>query len=705
METDINEINSLILDETENMIYISEPETYEIVYLNRSARKNFGITGEEWKGQPCYKLFQDRETPCPFCTNATLKKDNFYVWKHYNKLLGRHYRLYDKLVEFGGRKLRLEICADVTEAEAVARNLELQLSIEETLVKCIHTLSDNLDMGKAINELLRIIGEFYGADRSCLFEYDRKRQILSNTYEWCRDGVPSEIDDLQKLPLREAEPWQGLFREKGEFYIGPGSKWKKDYPVEYQLLESQGIKSMMAVPLQIGEKNTGFIGVENPSWGTELSGLLKSVSYFIQNDISKRKMIERFREQGHVDSLTGIGNRNRYMEVVGRLQKECPDSLGVVFIDINDLKLANDSYGHEYGDRMIQNVAYGLKTIFSEHAYRIGGDEFVALSVNGSREEFDEKVRKLLQYKEEKGICDFSMGSNFIEGDVDAEVQIAKSDYMMYSEKQLYYSRPEGCKSIHHKAIGREMRREIEQNSFQVYLQPQFRLKDGVLHSAEALVRKKDPDGGIIFPDKFISLYEAERVIQHLDMYVFEEACRILAAWREAGYSCVPISINFSRISLMGVNVVKKLADIRDRYQIKPELLAIETTESINKINAHVLRQLMREFAEHDFRFVLDDFGSENSNLAIFTNMNFAELKLDRSLIKNIDKNETACLVVEHMIAMCKSIGNVTCVAEGIETERQLELLKQYSCDTGQGYLFSKPLPEPEFREKYLKKL
>lgn len=704
MEIDFNKMKSIILDETENMIYISEPETYRIVYMNKVAREKFGITGESWKGQPCYKILQNRDEPCPFCNSHILTKDKFYEWKHYNSVLGQYYRLHDKLIEVDNQMLRLEICTDVTETVTETKLLEQQLSVEETLVKCIHTLSDTMDMTKAIRKLLCIIGEFYGADRCYIFEFDNRRQAITNTYEWCKEGVRSEKDHLRCLPMSMAAPWLRQFREKGEFYISHITEAVDRDSREYQLLSKQGIEAMMAAPLMSGNEYTGLIGVDNPVRGVEQVRLLKNISCFIQNDISKRKLMERFREQGRTDALTGIGNRNLYIEMMEQLKTQRIDSLGVVFIDINGLKKANDNYGHDYGDSMIRNVARGLQMAFPDYAYRIGGDEFVALYVNGSKEEFERRIHMLLEYKKRDCICDFSMGYNFNDSDVDVIAQIGYSDFMMYTEKQQFYSSTAGFKGAYHEAFGKKVRREIGQGAFQVYLQPQIDLDSGLLYGAEALVRKNS-GGKVIFPGEFISLYEAERVIQYLDLFVFEEVCRMLNSWRYAGYGCVPISVNFSRISLMGPDIVKRLAAIREQYQIDADLLAIEVTESISRINSHILCQLIKDFTENDFRLVLDDFGSQYSNLAIFTNMNFAELKLDRSLIQNIEKSPKACVVVEHMIAMCKSLEGTVCIAEGIETESQLELLKKYSCDVGQGFLFSKPVPEKEFLEKYQDKM
>lgn len=705
MEWSYDKISSIVVDESENMVYISDPDTYELIYLNRATRDKFRVQEEDYKRKPCYKILQNLDEPCSFCTNKYLKESEFYTWKHYNEVLGEHYSLHDKLVDINGKKLRMEICTDVTEAENIHQELSSQLSIEETLVQCVLTLSDNLDMGAAINKLLAILGDFYQADRAYIFEIDYEGGHFSNSYEWCKERVAPQIDSLQELPIPLLERWLEQFRKEWIFHITSlGTTIEKD-TAEYEILSRQGIESLVAAPLLEGEKITGFIGVDNPSRRVEHTRLLQSVTYFIQNDITKRRMFQKLKEQTYTDFLTGLGNRNRYIETLERLEKEKLDSLGVIFIDINNLKKANDNFGHQYGDRMIQDVARGLKESFPENAYRIGGDEFVALYINGSRKEFDKRIQKLQNFQKEESICDFSMGNNFNEGSVDLRAQIGYSDHMMYSEKQIYYAESQKSRKTHHIGLAKQLQEEIKAGVFQVYLQSQVDMKSGYLYGAEALVRKIDKSGEVISPDRFIAVYEAEEVIQYIDVFVFEEACRILRDWREQGLRVVPVSVNFSRISLMGKNIIKELAAIRDSYGVEPQQIGIEVTESISRIDSRILGQLMEDIKRYKLVLSLDDFGSEYSSFSILKNLEFDELKLDKSLIQGIENNPRAQVIVEYIVAMCKSLKEVVCVAEGVENERQRELLEKFCCDIGQGYLFSKPIPREDFLEKYRERM
>lgn len=688
----------MIVNESNTMVYVADPETYELIYVNQVTRDNFDI-GPEVLGKKCYEVLQGLDAPCSFCTNDKLSTDQYYVWRHYNPVLKADYELSDKLLCLDdGKCVRMEICRDVTEFG----HLERKLSIEETLVDCIHTLSENKDMDTAIKKLLKIIGEFFRADRAYIFEIDYDNQTFTNTYEWCKEGVTPQIQGLKALPLSLLERWFEIFYKKEEFYISSLDESVEPDSSEYQILAEQGIESLMAEPFWNGEQIRGFIGVDNPSCGIEQIKLLRSVAYFIVNDIDKRHMMSRLEYLSYRDILTGLGNRNLYTEVLEKFQKEKLKSLGIVFIDINGMKEANEKYGHEYGDKLIQNVADGLKKIFPENAYRIGGDEFVALFINGEREEFERRLVKLRKFEKEDSRCDFSMGINYSEGDVNLTEQLGYSGSMMYLEKQSYYGMALNGGRTYHELLAREVAEQIQKGAFEVYLQPKIDLETGGVSGAEALVRRHGEQGELIPPDHFIPLYEAEGVIPFVDTYVFEQVCRLLSEWREKNYRLIPVSVNISRVSLMGMDIVSRMARIRDRYQIPPDFLMLEVTESISKIGSE-LSNLMQKFKEYNFRVSLDDYGSRYSNLEILTKVRFQELKIDKSLLDDIVGNERARLILKSSIQMCRELGQLKTVAEGIETEAQMQILKELNCDMGQGYYFSRPLPADAFAGKYLR--
>ena len=241
-----------------------------------------------------------------------------------------------------------------------------------------------------------------------------------------------------------------------------------------------------------------------------------------------------------------------------------------------------------------------------------------------------------------------------------------------------------------------EILREIADRRFVIYYQPQISLKTGRIMGAEALIRKRDNSGRLIPPDQFIPYYERERVISHLDLHVFQTVCSDLREWAKQGVK-TRISSNFSRMTLMASDIVQQLAQICRDYDVPTQQLTIEVTESISKLEAGQLLTLMRLLLGEGFSISLDDFGSQYSNLSILTMLEFNEIKFDKSLVEELGSNIKSRVVMKNAMQICRELPKTCSLAEGIETIEQLELLRQYQCEYGQGYYFAKPMKVEAF--------
>lgn len=435
-----DELRAIILDESENVIYISDPITYELIYMNKYGLSTLGVTElEKVTGEKCYKFLQSKDEPCEFCTNSLLKKDDFYSWIHYNDKIAEYFIIKDKLIELNGKDLRLEIATNITKTELEKQRLKFKLSNEQTLVKCIQTLAEYNDTETAINKLLEIIGDFYQGEPVYIFEIDYTNQTTSNTYEWCVDCAKAEIDNLQNVPLCSIERWLEEFKAKGGFYITSVGKTVTKKSVEYEILTAQGIESLVVAPLIEDDKIVGFLGVDNPSFNTNDLTLLTSVTFFVMDDIRKRKLLARLEEMSFTDILTGLGNRNKYISTLEKIEKNPPETLGIIYMDLNGLKIMNDTYGHAYGDKMLKRISRILLNIFKKDIFRIGGDEFVVFCNNISEEKFKGDVKYLRNIIDLDECLSASIGTDWNTGKIMVDKQIARADKLMYLEKKTYY--------------------------------------------------------------------------------------------------------------------------------------------------------------------------------------------------------------------------------------------------------------------------
>ena len=320
--------------------------------------------------------------------------------------------------------------------------VEKEASVSNTLIKCIRVLNSHPDMDVALNKLLEIIDKYFDGDRAYIFENDYERQTISNLYEYTVDGVVPEIDELQDVPLGAIDYWMDRFREDGTFYISDVKKEVDKDTDTYRLLKVQNIKKLIAVPLIEEKKIIGFIGVDNPKQNYEDLSLLSSVTFFILDSIEKREMTKELQKMSFEDGLTRLNNRNKFNQVMDELKVTPPKSMGVVYLDLNGLKEVNDRFGHEAGDKLIKKSAKIIYDIFGVDAFRIGGDEFVAIVVNDSKESFVNKVKSTKALMKQKEVS-ISVGTSFREENCDIEKQLADADMKMYEEKQKFYKSPE----------------------------------------------------------------------------------------------------------------------------------------------------------------------------------------------------------------------------------------------------------------------
>ena len=356
-----------------------------------------------------------------------------------------------QIVHYGISLINLSICCSMILMYIVAtgeqnrewgrlvRNREEiaeKLQIASTLNRCIGELSADRDIDQAINNLLNVIDEYFQADRTYIFELDADRKFLTNTYEYVKDRVTVQKDNLQKVPVEVIAVWMESFRESKVYYMSDLEQ-EKGTPA-YEMLMEQEVNRLLAVPLMKEGEIIGFMGVDNPRSHYDDATLLASIQFFIISSLERKKEKEYLKYLSYRDKLTGLYNRNRYIEVVEKYQGKKSQNTGAAYIDLNGLKLLNDRQGHEAGDRLIQNAAAVLAEFFPDAAYRIGGDEFVIFSCNIEREDFFGKINLLRQEMSKKEIS-VSTGAVWEEETENLEKLMKAADSYMYEEKEEYH--------------------------------------------------------------------------------------------------------------------------------------------------------------------------------------------------------------------------------------------------------------------------
>ncbi len=444
-------LQNVVLDNEESICYISDLDTFDLLYINDLGRELFKIKGDEYKGKKCYSVLQGNSEKCSFCNNDRLCKNKVVEKEHYNKLIGKQFQLLDTIIEWQGKDVRMELAIDISSRKNEIDNLKNKLLFEETLLKCAQALSLHKNMNVAINKLLEIICNFFGADRSYIFEISEDGNFVNNTYEFAIDGVKTEIANLQLVPYSFVASWFEKFENQGEFYINSLNEDEDIQEDTYNILEPQGIESLLAAPLIIDNKFIGFLGVDNPKSITIDTSLLRSVTLFVTSELEKKEINDKLNESVNYDSFTGIYNRNKYITTLDNIIAKRQEPVGVIYLDIDGLKKANDDYGHEYGDMIILKIVDLLKTYFPYELFRIGGDEFIGFYYDNNKNEFDEKVKELVKIIDTQEEISASIGSIWCNDPKNIIENIVSADELMYLDKQEYYKIQENKEQNNHK--------------------------------------------------------------------------------------------------------------------------------------------------------------------------------------------------------------------------------------------------------------
>ncbi len=313
-----------------------------------------------------------------------------------------------------------------------------RLEIATTLNRCVTELSGGADIDSSIDNLLEVIGQYFAADRTYIFEIDYEKNELKNTHEYVKDQVSEEKDKLQAVPLDVISAWMEQFRRARVYYISDVEQ-ERGLP-SYDMLIEQNITRLLAVPLMRDGTIIGFMGVDNPRAHYTDATLLSSIQFFVSNSLFTKEQQERLRYLSFRDMLTNLYNRNQYIRVVENCAKQPLNQVGAAYLDLNALKEVNDSYGHEAGDRLIRRAAGVLARYFPEQAYRVGGDEFVLVVPDITEQAFMDKMLEIRQGMQEKQVS-ISMGAVWRQNTDDLEEMLKAADHMMYMEKTDYHLR------------------------------------------------------------------------------------------------------------------------------------------------------------------------------------------------------------------------------------------------------------------------
>lgn len=688
-----------LLDDISDVVYVTEMNSYKLQYMNKAAKLGVGLGEDDtsYIDKHCYKVLQGMDLPCSFCTNKLLSTEKSFISHHKNLNNGKEYVLKDRIVNWHGRKCRMEMAVDISDADKVTQVLSNRYDIEDALVSSITQISTGGEHSLNYSKLLETLGEYYGAKHACLVECDSNK--LYEYHEW-KSANSNSFGEKLEIFYKETvrKELQSISSKKGALIINH----IPDYPYKtsdlYSFFLENRIWSMYSVPIKDNKSEIiGRIIIFNPQLHSGDLKLMNLLSLYIGNDIVSRALAEERNYEVTHDRITGAYNRICYMDYINRRQNL--ESVGIVIIDINEVRNIFDEFGQSFVDNLMIDYYRLLDKVFPKSCiYRIGDDDFAVICENISQCDFLDRVRAL---KGQIKIGDFTACIGYVWDDYEKDIKRMENHAydMLYMEKQKWYDQKDEH-SYKWSTLTRELvKKDIEDGMFFVYLQPKVDYSNDHCYGAEALVRYAKPDNLANVIDRL----EKSRNIKYMDLFVLENVCKMLIRWKKEGYNLIPISCNFSRISLLEEDMPERINAIVESYGVPKDIIEIEITESVGEMEHEMVTRIANKLHTAGFRIAMDDFGTKYSNVSILSSMKFDVIKLDRSMVYNIDKNIASRTILRHLVEMCTDLG-VECIAEGVETKKQAEYLKEMGCNHIQGYLYSKPVNIESFEQVYMKR-
>ncbi|WKA51650.1 EAL domain-containing protein [Planococcus liqunii] len=438
-------------------------------------------------------------------------------------------------------------------------------------------------------------------------------------------------------------------------------------------------------------------------------------------DISERmKLEEEIKYLAYYDSLTDLPNRvllnDRLKQMLAK-SKARGKKLAVLYLDLDRFKLINDSLGHSYGDILLRESAERLRESIPEDAIvsRQGGDEFTIIlpEINCKNdvlpllEQVIDSFSKPYWLKGNEVYIKTSIGISMYPQDGDtAEVLIKNADAAMYKSKERsgtyyhFFESEMSNRNLESIKLENALYKALDNDELEIYYQPQIDSKTNTLIGAEALLRWIHPTEGMVSPVNFIPLAEETGLIIPIGKWVLENACRQLMEWHAEGYTELSISVNLSGRQFEEDNLVAMVEAIIKEQKIDPECLHIELTENQLIRNTGVTIKKMKELKKLGVKIAIDDFGTGYSSLGYLKNFPIDALKIDRSFVQDIEHDSDNAAITDTIITLAQNL-KLNVIAEGVETQEQLDFLMSKDCYIMQGFFFSKPVKALDFAEKY----
>lgn len=713
-----------LVNSLDGMVWEQSLPDRRLTFVSKKAEHMLGYPVERWLSEPGFWLAHihadDRAEVAAYSDAVIARKGSgesqyrmiaadgrrLWVRDHYSVLVEK-----DRAVKLRG------VLVDITSLKRTEEFTRLTAVVAEAANRASQ-ISDVMQVG--VDEICTSMGWPMG--HVFMVSADQPGQLRDSGI-WHLDD-PSRFQDLRVMtetqPIRPDEGLVGLALSSGRMATFADLERISGLR-RRELARAAGLKGGVAVPVRVGNDLVAILEFLLPvsiQKDPELAQALDQVALQLGRVIERERARRALEHQATHDSLTDLPNRvllnDRLVDAI-RAAKRARTSLALLLMDLDNFKEINDSFGHQSGDVMLCQVGPRLRDQLrpGDTVARLGGDEFAillpgaglvdAVGIAGAiLKALEQPITvegQLLDVHASVGIVAFPQHG------VTAQDLVQRADVAMYVAKRsgnsyAVYSAEEDPYDAKRVVLMADLRQALERRELLIYYQPKVNLSTGRLVGLEALVRWDHPERGWVPPNEFIPLAEHTGLIKRLTTYVLEQVLQDLRAWQRSK-TAVAVAINLSMRNLLDPMFAEELTQQLQAQGVDPKLVQLEITETAVMAEPARVLETMARLRQLGVRFAIDDFGTGYSSLAYLQKLQVQEIKIDRSFVAQMNKDQGSASIVRATIDLGHSLG-LEVVAEGVEDAETHDLLLAYKCETAQGYLISRPLPAEEI-ERWLR--
>jgi len=709
MNVDLKKYKHIIESLHEGIII--HDKDFNILYINKFMSDILGYSIKELNSLNILDILDESNQKIIKINSIDIEENKSYDLKIITKNKSFKYiRLTSSLYIDNDVEYKLCICEDIT-----------TIHREETVKSCIYKISEAIhdvdDLQSLYKEIHYILSEVTNTNNFYIALVDWENEILTFPYfvdEYDEPPKPRKLENgLTEYVLRSEES----ILLNHELYL----KLVKNKSIDVRGSDS---KNWLGVPLKLTNgKTIGMIGIQSYKKDIFFTEEDLKILLFVSDQIAmaiKRKIDDiKIHKQAHYDQLTGLTNKALFHD---RLEhaidnaKRHDEVLGVLFIDLDNFKYVNDSMGHSAGDKLIKLISNRLEQCVrkGDTVSRWGGDEFTVLLPSIKRisgiyklcnrilnESFTDVV---IEGQELRITASIGIALYPQDGE-DADKLISNADAAMYNSKnmgknQYNLFKPKMNNDILERiSFENGLFRAIEKEEFDLVYQPQILLEENKLIGFEALIRWYNPEKGVLAPYKFIPIAEETNLILPLGEWIINKVCQENKKWHDKGYDNLTCAVNISAKQFYQNDIIEIIENALKKSKLDPRFLELELTESVIMDDVDKAVKIFTKLKDMGIKLSIDDFGTGYSSLSYLKKFPIDTLKIDQSFISNLTKDSINDITIANLVIDLGHKLGMQVIAEGVETQQQINFLTKYACDKIQGYIVSKPLKKEDFEK------